>query len=323
MTPAPLLTDAPAEAEISPATLAAMLHELLQREEELSATVGEIRDRLRHSPAPLERPARPLQPPPQSVIAEKYSTYQQLVARVRQVVRQSVPPGATIAVVSKGDDALLKLDGLNAWHFPRRDDGVYVGHHPADSAAAIAHLEKLKDKGADFLLIPQTAFWWLDHYREFGAHLDAKAKLLVRHEDTCAIFALRETSGGRSEKASQRNTEHRAFAQFRQFLSLLLPPDARTLIVSKGDPALLEIEGLATAHFPQDANGGYAGYYPADSADAIGQLEALRRRGAEFLVVPRESAWWLDFYREFSSHLHQRCRLVTRQENICAVFDLR
>ncbi len=320
MTPISFPADSLAQEELSAATLTAIVRELVQREDELTAELAELRASL--LPAAGAPPVAKA-PATQGGIADKYANYQQLIARVRQVVSQAVPPGATIAVVSKGDNALLKLDGLNAWHFPQRDDGVYAGHHPADSAAAIAQLDRLKQKGADFLLIPQTAFWWLDHYREFRAYLDAKTKLVVRQEDTCAIFALRESSGAPPTKTASSSAPQRGSGQLCDFLRLLLPPDARVLIISKGDPTLLETEGLDSAHFPQDATGGYAGYYPADSAEAIAQLEALRRRGAEFLVVPRESAWWLDFYRDFSSHLQQRCRLVTRQENLCTVFDLR
>lgn len=307
--------------ELPAATLTAIVRELLHREEEHAAEIAEIRASLRsaaaHPPQSAESPATG------SGITDKHASYQQLIARLRKLVSQAVPPGSTIAVVSKGDSALLQLDGVNACHFPQRDDGVYAGHHPADGTAAIAQLEKLKEKGVGFLVIPQTSFWWLDHYRELRAHLDAKAQLLIRQEDTCAIFALSEVPSTRPGKPSPHAGKRRSVAQLRGFLHLLLPQDARVLIISKGDPTLLEIDGLSTAHFPQDATGCYAGHYPADSADAIAQLESLRGRGAEYLVLPSDSAWWLDYYRDFSAHLLQRYRLVTRQENLCIVFDLR
>ena len=44
------------------------------------------------------------------------------------------------------------------------EDGTYAGHHPADSAEAIAHLEALRAKGAEYIVFPQTALWWLDYY---------------------------------------------------------------------------------------------------------------------------------------------------------------
>ncbi len=52
--------------------------------------------------------------------------------------RQVVPPGATVAVVSRGDDQLLSLDGRRGWHFPRADDGTYAGYYPATGTEAVA-----------------------------------------------------------------------------------------------------------------------------------------------------------------------------------------
>jgi glycosyltransferase involved in cell wall biosynthesis len=122
--------------------------------------------------------------------------YERLLGRVREVVGAAMPPDATVIVVSRGDDDLLQLDGRRAWHFPQTEGGVYAGHNPADSAEAIAHLEALRAKGGQFLLLPATALWWLDHYREFRQHLERHYAVLVRREDTCVIFAL---SDGPSE----------------------------------------------------------------------------------------------------------------------------
>ena len=60
----------------------------------------------------------------------KLSDYDQLVLRIREVVSGALPPGATVIVVSKGDEELLKLDEIRAWHFPRYEDGVYAGYYP-------------------------------------------------------------------------------------------------------------------------------------------------------------------------------------------------
>jgi hypothetical protein len=93
-------------------------------------------------------------------------------------------------VVSKGDDALLRLANCKAWHFPQQEDGKYSGYYPADSKAAIMHLEEMRSKGARFLLFPNTAFWWLEHYREFKEHLDTKHRLLAVDDGTCIIYEL-------------------------------------------------------------------------------------------------------------------------------------
>lgn len=115
--------------------------------------------------------------------------YQRLAGQIRAVVRRIVPQGATIIVVSKGDDELLKLDGRQGWHFPQTEDGVYVGYHPADSAAAIKHLEELRGRGGEYLLFPQPAFWWLDYYLDFRNHLDKRYSCIWRDE-RCIIYEL-------------------------------------------------------------------------------------------------------------------------------------
>ena len=92
-----------------------------------------------------------------------------------------------------------------------------------------------------------------------------------------------------------------------------MPPGSSLLVVSKGDAALLELPGLTAAHFPQDGAGGYAGHHPLDSATAIAELEALRRGGAEYLVIPATARWWLDYYDGLARHLANHGEVVTDQ----------
>ena len=124
----------------------------------------------------------------------RYWKYQQLGSRIGDVVREALPPGATVIVVSKGDDGLLPVDGCRAWHFPQTEDGIYAGHYPADGAEAIDHLEALRARGGEFLLFPATSVWWLDHYTELTAHLEHRYRRVVQQDDTCLIYSLRETS---------------------------------------------------------------------------------------------------------------------------------
>jgi len=100
-----------------------------------------------------------------------------------------------------------------------------------------------------------------------------------------------------------------------------LPEDASILVVSRGDNRLLELHGRRSAHFPQVDGGVYAGHYPADSAEAIDQLERARQGGAEYLLFPQTSLWWLDHYDEFAEHLRERYSEVTGDDD-CLVFAL-
>jgi hypothetical protein len=105
------------------------------------------------------------------------------------VVRDVVPTGGCVIVVSRGDPELLKLSGRKAWHFPRTKDGRYGGYYPADSAQAIKWLEELRTKGGQYLLFPRTGFWWLEHYSELTDYLSQHYER-VWSDDACVIFRL-------------------------------------------------------------------------------------------------------------------------------------
>src|SRR5262249_26607654 len=93
--------------------------------------------------------------------------------------------------VSKGDDALLDISTCTAGHFPQGQAGIYAGYYPANSADAIAHLERLRSGGADYLAFPKSSFCWLDHYNDSKENLERHYGAPYRDETTCMIFSLR------------------------------------------------------------------------------------------------------------------------------------
>lgn len=116
--------------------------------------------------------------------------YRELVERLREVIAASLPTHTSVAVVSKGDNAMLDLGARQAWHFPQDAKGGYAGHYPVDTAQAIAQLEPLQSN-VDYLVFPRTARWWLDHYAGLKDHLDDRYDLVLDREDTCVIYAVR------------------------------------------------------------------------------------------------------------------------------------
>jgi SAM-dependent methyltransferase len=118
--------------------------------------------------------------------------YWRLVCRARRAADAAIPIGATIAVVTRGDDRLLDLSGRRAWHFPRAEDGGYAGQYPADDAAAVAHLEALRALGAEYLLVPTFGLWWLNDYPEFGCHVKRNYQTVYSKADECVIFKLKK-----------------------------------------------------------------------------------------------------------------------------------
>jgi len=100
------------------------------------------------------------------------------------------------------------------------------------------------------------------------------------------------------------------------------PPEAVVAVVSKGDPRLVELEERTGLHFPADAEGRYAGYYPRTGEEAIAQLEAARNAGAEYLCLPATAFWWLEHYAGLAAWLGVHCRVVAEDRQTCIVYDL-
>lgn len=137
--------------------------------------------------------------------------YDALIARVRSSLDGILPPGATVAVVSRGDPRLLDLRGATGWHFPREDDGTWAGHYPAEGKEAVERLERVRGQGAEFLAIPQTGFWWLDHYPELRAHLEERGDPVHRSDDL-VVFCLFPRSGERAVESGRDAREARRLA---------------------------------------------------------------------------------------------------------------
>jgi hypothetical protein len=51
-------------------------------------------------------------------------------------------------------------------------------------------------------------------------------------------------------------------------------------------------------------------------------MEALRERGARYLIVPAAAFWWLTHYEGFAAHLLARYRVQAFQQDLCLVFSL-
>jgi len=110
-------------------------------------------------------------------------------------------------------------------------------------------------------------------------------------------------------------------ARVRQIVADRLPPSSAVIVASRGDDELVRFADREGWHFPQMPDGVYAGHYPADSAEAIEQLERLRGQGGRYFLLPSTSFWWLDHYEGLSNHLAQQYHEIVRDES-CIVFAL-
>jgi hypothetical protein len=251
--------------------------------------------------------------------SERERDYADLVVRVRELIESSVPEGATVAVVSRGDGEFLRLAGRNGWHFPRAASGAYAGHHPAGDDDAISRLEATRADGAMYLVFPATAYWWLDHYSGLKTHLESRYRRVTEVHDTGIVYSLSSIT---TVETPDGKVHDPAITQVRSLASSLLPVGSKVLVVTRGDDRLLDLGGPIGWHFPQRAGGYHATEDPPGGDYAIAQLNFLRQAGAEYLLVPRAAFPWLDAYSGFRTYLQQQLPVVTSQENVCTIYDL-
>jgi SAM-dependent methyltransferase len=127
--------------------------------------------------------------------------------------------------------------------------------------------------------------------------------------------------GGAGEHRATQDDQRDATQRVREAVERELDPDALVLVVSRGDDELLDLGGRTAWHFPRTPEGWWAGAYPADSTEAIDEVEALRDAGAGALLFPAASLWWLDHYvvlRHYLELLYPKA-IETRE---CLAFDL-
>lgn len=241
--------------------------------------------------------------------------YAALVARLRATAAAALPAGASVLVLSKGDAALLELPEMSTSHFPQDAAGAYAGHHPPDSAAAVAHLLEHQASGAEYLVIPATASWWLDHYSDFAKHLATHAHILTDVPRTCRIYELSGRRAAETPATTEATTPNASTTQMRDYLENLIPADSSV--------AVLESTGVAAelAPLPLVALAPHE-LSPTDASPAEA-LARLAERGADYLVLPRAADEWLAQHAHVEEYIQSSCRKVADQRHLCRVFELK
>jgi hypothetical protein len=198
--------------------------------------------------------------------------YRDQVDRVRAQVRATVPEGSRVLVMTRGDEALLRLDRRQGEHFPQSPTGLYAGHYPGDGEEAVAHLEKLRASGAEYLVIPAEARWWLEHYPELRATLEEDGELLASDAEAAEIYAL--TRGGAGSGESPAALEAARIAPpVSSLLRALLPERAGVVLIGLGAEAV-DIDDRPCWRLPAE---------PVEPAIALAQ--AACGEGARFVVL--------------------------------------
>jgi hypothetical protein len=141
------------------------------------------------------------------------------------------------------------------------------------------------------------------------------------------ISRLQVSAGGSDSDAVHasippRSPEYQGLvSEIRERAAEVIPSGATVLVAGKGDEALLRLDDRTGLHFPMAEDGRYAGFHPAGDTAAIAQLEALRARGADHLLLPATTLWWLDHYQGLRRHLDDRYTALLSDEH-CAIYRL-
>ena len=85
------------------------------------------------------------------------------------VLKKVTTPVSLIVAADNGDPTIFYYAERRGWHF-LETGGIYNGE-PANSAQAIADLEALRKRGANFLVFTPNTSWWLDYHAELGQYV--------------------------------------------------------------------------------------------------------------------------------------------------------
>lgn len=163
---------------------------------------------------------------------------------------------------------------------------VMVEDGPWHGTAGIEALERLRADGIEYIVFPWLRRAVLDYNSVFGQHMRESFPCIDAYH--VSVFDLRWAQRLRS--AIEQLVE-------------VLPPGACYILVDEGSWGEHPVAGRHALPF-LERDGVYWGN-PADEEEAIREFERLRAGGAQFIVFPWVTVWWLelDHYAVFAAHL--------------------
>jgi glycosyltransferase involved in cell wall biosynthesis len=218
----------------------------------------------------------------------------QMSDQIADVVQSNLPQNATVAVATDGKKELLRLGGCRVWHFPQAANDER------------GQLFQQGTKGSTEVRWIQSGMRY--EFRLFGGPEYSKELAAI------SVIGVADFTG----KVAVESFESGKVCLICTPNPVLVPHryGGRTTVTwNTGDGS----EGQLYV----SVGGEYDNRPPKNSEEAIDRLEAIRARGAQYLLLPTTAFWWLDRYREFREHLEARYPAVVRDENSCIIFDLR
>jgi hypothetical protein len=225
--------------------------------------------------------------------------FQKMVSRIREIACEQLPPDAIVAVATGGNSDLLRLDGRRAWHFPEAEQsskGELFAQAAEGSVATPAWIEA--GMAYEFSLYGEPEF----------------SRLLARLLVTGVADPL-PVANAESTPQEPASGDGVLLAAIPNPVPAAEEPGTTNITWSTGDGS----EGQVYV----SSAGVYLGRDPSNSDESWASLEFAKANGAQYLLIPAKSFWWLDQYQEFRERVETRYPVVVRDEDTCIIFDLR
>jgi glycosyltransferase involved in cell wall biosynthesis len=229
------------------------------------------------------------------IVQPLVSARREEVAVVRSVVataQRILPAGAGVIVMSKAHEDQLPLNEHQVWAFPDRSP-KQTQQHFASGASGSAEASWIGEASAY-------------EFRLYGGA--AQDNLLA---------SVTVTQNGTALDSPRLDREPHGSGAFIEASPNPVPigrkPGKTTISWSTGDGSPGVIQVLMKSLRMQ---------YPANGSEAIEQLETLKAKGGEFLLIRRELVSWLEDYKGLKEHLDRHYRII-QDDEICRIYDLR
>jgi glycosyltransferase involved in cell wall biosynthesis len=227
----------------------------------------------------------------QSTIS-RWKNHLEVARRVDDLAAAVLPQKATVIVVSAAHEDLPELGGRQVWPFPERT-GTEKRNLFASGAAGSAEAKWI-----------QTG-----HLYKFSLHPAASEETVLD-----SVSVTRDEGVTAPNRHAESPGKNNAFITATPNPVPMESDPGKTVIswsTSDGSPGAIYVSVEAQRM-----------RYPADGREAIEQIERLRTRGGEFLIVPRNAPILFERYPKLEEHLGHHYRIIEDDE-MCRIYDLR
>ncbi|HET7506931.1 MAG TPA: hypothetical protein VFJ53_01105 [Solirubrobacterales bacterium] len=219
-------------------------------------------------------------------------------------MENATPTEAAVAVVSKGDPRLVEFAERSGRHFPADTEGRYAGYYPRTSEEAIAQLEAIRAEGTEFLCLPATALWWLDHYAGLAAWLGVHCRVVADQRDTCIVYDLLSSPAEAAADAAGAAPN----GQLRALLDAILPEGALVFAIGTDGAGLATAERTVS---PLGRGNPRGLERRLDAASSQGAFVLVSKRPADPLPEP-----------ELERILDGAARLIASRAGLCDLYEV-